>query len=345
MSSKLIRWTRSAIPRLLQQGHMRRLGIANSMRLAHMLSQLKYHRQNALRRKLYENQLEELLAENGPLTRPPIELRDGWFIDTSMSLPHLERVLEDSEKVVHERAGKRYSLSPYRSWFQDMWSPELAERFPSFLDFACSSDILAVVSRYLETIPVLSTIAPAGVRIIESNAEFDPAPDTPKDSQLYHIDYFTVPNVYVIVLIFDTTLENGPWHFLPKSVSQRVKTELRYWGRGQNYRLTDEQVYRVANPDKDVIRFAYPRGSVLFIESSGCMHYGSRNVVRPRFQLMYAYTCQYRTDFHESIFDPIGFPVRPSDSLFRRLVLDRKCLSVPGGPPNGKSPASLPAVN
>src|SRR5262249_38506185 len=153
--------------------------------------------------------------------------------------------------------------------------------------------------------------------------------DQPKDSQLYHIDYFSVPNVYVIVLIRDTTLDQGPWHFLPKSVSQRVKRELGYWRRGKDYRLTDKEVYSVADPDKDVIRFAYPRASVLFIEPSACMHYGSRNVVRPRFQLMYAYTCPYRTDFSEEILDPIVFPLRPTDSLIRCLVLDKGCGSVP----------------
>jgi hypothetical protein len=323
---------------------MRRLGIANTMRLAHALSRVKYHRQHALRQRLYKFRFDELLAENGPLTVPPIALHDGWHIDTTMSLPHLERVLEDSEKLIHERSGRRHSPSTYRSWFQDMWTAELAEQYPSFLDFATSSDILAAVGRYLETIPVLSTTAPAGIRIVESNSEFDPDPDRPKDSQLYHIDYFSLPNVYVVVLVRDTTLEQGPWHFLPRSVSLRVKSELGYWGTKLDYRLTDEQVYSVADPQRDVIRFAYPRGSVLFIESSGCMHYGSRNVVRPRFQLMYAYTCPYRTDFYEEILEPIVYPVRPTDSFLRRLVLEKRCLAVPAAMTNQQIPATAAAA-
>ncbi len=272
-------------------------------------------------------------------------MRDGWHIDTSMSLPHLERVLEDSEKIIHDRSGRRHASAPYRSWFQDMWTAELVQEFPSFLDFATSSDILAVVSRYLETIPLLSTTIPAGIRLVESNSEFDPEPDKPKDSQLYHIDYFSVPNVYVLVLVRDTTLEQGPWHFLPKSVSQRVKSELGYWGWGKDYRISDERVYSVADSDNDVIRFAYPRGSVLFIESSGCMHYGSRNMVRPRFQVMYAYTGPFRTDFSEEIRDPVVYPVRPADSRIRRLVLDKACLSIPAGTENGTAPAESLAVH
>ena len=322
----LTRRVASVVAQGLQRNHMSLLGIANTTRLAHAYSRLKYHRQHAWRRQLFEGQFDELLDENGPRTLPPIDLHDGWFVDTSMSLPHLDRVLEDSERIIGERGGTRWSPGTYRAWFQDMWTPELAEDYPSFLDFATSSDILATIGRYLGTIPVLSTTAPSGIRLVESNSEFDPAPDTPKDSQLYHIDYYAMPSVYVIVLIRDTTLEQGPWHFLPRQASQRVKEKLGYWGRRRPYRLTDEEVYSVADP-ADVIRFDCPRGSVLFIESSGCMHYGSRNAVRPRFQLMYGYTGAYRTDFYEEIMKPIVFPVRSTDSLLRRLVLDKSLLN------------------
>jgi hypothetical protein len=317
----------SLVARGLQRDHMSLLGIANTMRLAHAYSRFKYRPQHAWRQELYDAHLEELLDENGPRTRAPIEMRDGWYIDTSMSLPHLERVLEDSERIIEERAGARWSPGPYRAWFQDMWTAELADKYPSFLDFATSSDILATVSRYLGTIPVISTTAPSGIRLVESNSEFDPAPDRPKDSQLYHIDYYAMPNVYVIVLVRDTTLEQGPWHFLPRTASLRVKEKLGYWSRKRRYRLTDEEVYSVADP-AEVIRFAYPRGSVLFIESSGCLHFGSRNAVRPRFQVMYGYTGAHRTDFYEEVIDPIVYPVRPTDSRLRRLVLDKGLLDI-----------------
>jgi hypothetical protein len=321
----------NVLARYLQQDHMRRLGIASTMRLAQRRNRFRYHRQNAWRSKLYETHFEELIAENGPLTGTPIELNDGWYIDSSMTLPYLEQVLEDSERIIGERAGAKWSTGPYRSWFQDMWTPELADKYPSFLDFATSSDLLVVLSRYLGTFPVLSTTAPQGIRVVESNSEFDTRPNEPKDSQLFHIDYYAKPSVYVIVLIRDTAIDQGPWHFLPKSVSMRVKQQLGYWRRGKPYRLTDEEVYSVADP-AEVIRFACPRGSVLFIESSGCMHYGSRNMIRPRFQLMYGYTGMYRTDFYEDVLKPTEYPPRPTDSRLRRLALDKHCLGFDGTP-------------
>ena len=168
----------------------------------------------------------------------------------------------------------------------------------------------------------LEGAAKAGIRLVESNAAYDDRPGQPHDSQLYHIDYYSLPNVYVLVLLRDTTSENGPWTFLTRSVSERVKERLGYWGSRRGYRLTDEEVYSVARP-ADAIEFCHPRGSVLFIESSGCLHFGSRNSVKPRFQLMLGYTGACRTDFSEMLLPRWQYSVRPGDSALRRMVLQK----------------------
>ena len=226
---------------------------------------------------MYQTQLGTLLEENGGLSRPPIEMKDSWAIDTSMSLPHLDRVLDDSEKIIAERSGQRTS-SPgaYRSYFQDLWTPEDLERYPSFLDFATSSDVLSVVSHYLQCIPALSTTLPPGIRVMESNAAFDDQPDKPHDSQLYHMDYYSLPLVYILVLLRDTTPEHGPWTFFPRGISQKARVALNYWSRQRGYRVSDEDIYSVVDR-REAIEFCYPRGTVLFIEASGCFHYGIRS--------------------------------------------------------------------
>lgn len=314
------------IAKRLHQNHMSLLGIGSTMRLAHAYNRLKFGRQDNWRRRLYRTNLDGLLAENGGCTRPRLVMEDGWAIDTSMSLPHLDRVLEDSEKIIAERGGHRHSAKgTYRSYFQDMWTPPDLEKYPSFLDFATSSDLLAVVSDYLRCIPTLSTTLPSGVRFVESNAAFDDQPDQPKDSQLYHIDYYSLPNVYVLVLLRDTTPEQGPWTFLPRGVSERARRELNYWKRERGYRVTDADIYSVVDRNQ-VIEFCYPRGTVLFIESSGCFHYGSRNSIKPRFQLMLGYTGACRTDFSEAVLPHKHYPIREGDSRLRKMVLDKNML-------------------
>ena len=48
---------------------MSRLGIANTMRLAHLYNQLKFGRQDRWRRAFHQTQLATLLEENGGLLR------------------------------------------------------------------------------------------------------------------------------------------------------------------------------------------------------------------------------------------------------------------------------------
>lgn len=305
---------------------MSRLGIANTMRLAYSYNRLKFHRQDRWRRTLYQTQLRTLLEENGGLSRPPIEMKDGWAIDTSMSLPHLDRVLDDSEKIIAERCGQRTSSTgAYRSYFQNLGTPEDLKRYPAFLDFATSSDVLSVVSHYLQCIPALSTTLPSGIRLVESNAAFDDQPDNPRDSQLYHMDYYSLPLVYILVLLRDTTPEHGPWTFLPRGVSQKTRRALNYWSRQRAYRVSDEDIYSVVDR-KEAIEFCYPRGTVLFIESSGCFHYGSRNSIKPRFILMIGYTGACRTDFSEAILPHEVYPIRDTDSRLRKIVLNKNML-------------------
>jgi len=312
--------------RRLHENHNSLLGIANTMRLARTYNGIKFRRQAEWRQAMYESELLALLEENGPLARPPIQIRDGWAIDTSMSLPHLNRVLEDSETIIAERAGTRTSRNgSYRSFFQDVWTPADLEKYPSFLDFASSSDVLSAVSHCLGFIPALSTTIPNGIRFVESNAEFDDQPNQPHDSQLHHIDYYSVPSVYVLVLLRDTAIENGPWTFLPRSASHEAAAKLEYWSRKCPFRLCDEKLYSVVDR-KQIIQFCYPRGTVLFIEPSACFHYGSRNSVKPRFQLMLGYTGVRRTDFSELFMPPNVYPIRDTDSRLRKMVLNKNML-------------------
>jgi hypothetical protein len=311
----------------LQDDHMSALGIANTMRIAHAYYSLRFHRQDKWRRSLYREKFAELLEENGFSERPPIQIKDGYAIDTSMALPHLNRILEDAEDIIEERGGvRRSAVGHYRSHFQEMWTREYLSRFPSFLDFATSSGVIATVGDALQSVPVLSSAGPPGIRFMESNAEFDDQPDRPHDSQLFHIDFYSQPNVYVIVLLRDTTHENGPLTFLPRSVSQKVAAKFDYWSRQCPYRMSDEDIYSVADR-KDVIEFCGPRGTVLFFESSGCYHFGSRNSIKPRFQLMLGYTGVYRTDFSEVVKRLSIFPTSVSDSRLRKMVLNRALLA------------------
>ena len=200
--------------------------------------------------------------------------------------------------------------------------------------------MLQTVIDYLGFLPTLSVSQPLGVRLAESDARLaEPKSGSYCESQLFHCDYHDSPMVYMIVALQDVTLRSGPFSFLPASVSRRAAAALRYGRRGCPYRISDEAMYSVAGRD-DLIELICPAGTVLFIDSSRCFHYGSRDAVIPRYLMMYAYVSVCRTDFGDLlrkesptlVVDDSArtrrakYPVGRYDSRLRRLVLDREFL-------------------
>jgi hypothetical protein len=75
---------------------------------------------------------------------------------------------------------------------------------------------------------------------------------------------------------------------------------------------------------EEVRRFCAPAGTVLFLDSNACFHFGSRRPDPPRFQLQLAYVSPCRSDFGDILRPQLRYPVLPSDPPLRRLVLDRE---------------------
>jgi len=311
------------IAKLLQYNYMEGLGINNTMKIARAYNYLKHGKYHEYRKTQYLNHFDELIRENGLPVTLLNEIKDGWALDTSLTLPHLKQLLADADEIIKERGCiKRTTYG--RPYFQEVPIDDLLDQYPSILDFATSSDVLSVVCNYLGFIPVFSEALPYGIRFNESWAKFDDTPNGPYTaSQLFHLDYHDSPMVYVIVVLRNVRMENGPFCFLPASVSQKASKALKYHEMGKSHRVTDDEMYVVA-PEGELRKLCYPAGTVLFLDNSNCFHYGSRNAVNPRYLLMYAYLSPCRTDFGELLMSTKTYPVRDSDSRLRKMVLKRE---------------------
>lgn len=301
---------------------MRLLGIERTSRIARRSNRSRRPLVE-LRRRLYEEQFEELLDENGwPGGRRRITLEDGFALDTSNTLPHLDRLLEEMSSVIEERGLQKWE-DLGKPFLQNILPDDAPVRYPSLVHFGTSSQIVAAVAPVFGYIPHLSTSLPRGIRLQESSNVHDPTPNAPwRDSQNWHRDYHTEPTVYVITLIKDVTDECGPLTYVSASVSRRVSDAFDYRSRGCPYRLTDEQFFSVVDPS-EVRRLVGSPGTTLFIDSSGCFHMGSRNPVTPRYQTQYAYSSPVKSDFSEILRVQLSYPVTGGDSRLRRMVCDR----------------------
>jgi hypothetical protein len=295
-------------------------GLNNLMSAAKAWNRWQRGREVRRRKRRFREEFSVLAEENGPLLGPPLEMRDGWALDESRSLPHLADLLDQAETYIGERGGRPRTKAS-RGFIQDILDWNDLARFPAFLDFATSSQLLATVCRYLGQIPVLSDTVPPGLRFVESTAAGQLDDGVYRQSQLYHLDFHDRPLVYVIVLLRDVTERSGPFTFFPASVSDRLAGQLGYGRRGSPYRVPDAEVEKHADRAQEEIVLTYPRGTVLFLDSSRCFHFGSRDAVDPRYQMMYAFVSPCRADFAREYLVPKVYPKSGTDSRLRRLIL------------------------
>jgi len=302
--------------------YQHRLGIARSRRIAKFYNGIRYRKQHQLASDAYRDRVGELLQKNDPAFggKPRNRLEDGWVIDRSGRFPNLDVSLAEADRLIEERGGVDRRGTPlaqtdYLYHLNDV--PDLFN-FPGLLDFVTSSEVIATVADYLGTIPALSQTRPKGVRLFESTDRFNPSKEF-SGSQLYHLDIHDSPMVYVILLVRDVTEANGPWTFLPASTSAKAAKALNYQARGEPYRVTDERMYEVVDASERIV-FTGKRGDVLFLDSSSCFHYGSRNAVEPGYRLMYAFTTRVRADFTRMLYR-LEYPIQTIDSQLRRMVL------------------------
>jgi len=177
-------------------------GIHNTMHLSKMYNRVRYRGRYHEHRRAFRDSFDALLLDNGYVDRNAKNnvMRDGWAIDTSHSLPHLDALLEETNALIDERGGKNDPKRAYpnKPFFHSLRNPDDAEKYPSFLNFVLSSEVLETVGRYMGTVPVLSKTMPRGMRFVESWKAYETEEDPPyRSSQLYHLDIHDIPLVYM----------------------------------------------------------------------------------------------------------------------------------------------------
>src|SRR5205085_3072608 len=85
---------------LLQRNDLGLLGIKGTTRLAHAYSQHRNRHLVDTRLRDAPRHLELIDTELAGTSVP--EMHDGWALDTSRSLPHLDRLLEEMNSVIEE---------------------------------------------------------------------------------------------------------------------------------------------------------------------------------------------------------------------------------------------------
>ncbi|HEY3804334.1 MAG TPA: hypothetical protein VGL61_17075 [Kofleriaceae bacterium] len=132
--------------------------------------------------------------------------------------------------------------------------------------------ILAAVTRYLGTIPVICDA--------DFYCSMPHGPPWTK-SQLWHCDDDGARVVKLFVYCEDVDANNGPLEFVDARTSQKVRRAVHYRYAGRRYRVSDTAM-EAHRADSSHITLAGARTSGLLIDTSRCFHRGSRIVAKDK---------------------------------------------------------------
>jgi hypothetical protein len=219
----------------------------------------------------------------------PIDPKKGYGLLSPDILGGYGRVLDASRRLFEiKKADIDAELTGY-----EHWTPEQRQKFltrkqsflryllddddlrhsPELVDFALSDAMLGSATRYLGMVPYLTRID-----LMYS------LPRTGKniESQLFHLDHEGITQIKHFIHLFDVGHHEGPFTFIPADATSRIVRDVRELRRtrksGQDIELrrySDEEIAAVGGT-ADIVTVTGPVGSGVAVDTSRCLHLGSR---------------------------------------------------------------------
>lgn len=222
------------------------------------------------------NPWELLRRPLAPVVAPAIPWQTGYRVLTPEILPGMDRVaalcadwfqahLADTAEARRAAAKKPYLVT----LAQDLDFV----RMPEVLLFLLSPPMLDLMRGYFPRVPRL-----ASVRLWWS----PPNDDNLTYSQLFHVDHADDREVKLLLNVTDTESDQGPFTFLPADATETALKHVRLDDR----RITDAALFAALGPAVRPIALTGPAGTAALVDTSRCLHYGSRGNQRARLMLM-----------------------------------------------------------
>jgi hypothetical protein len=257
---------------------------------------------------------ETLAARDG--TEIPRER--GFLILPPGRVPPADAVVEAAneliESVGHDELVASYTKRKPAGLAREFLPKKQARRLDSpYMRFALDEDVLALVAGYLGICPILT-----GFDVwysVHTEEELH-------SSQMWHLDGDDTTQVKVWVHLSDIGPDSGPTTIIDAASSAVVAERVGY-DYNEHYRVPDEHITEIVSRDQ-MVSFTGPVGTVDFVDTSRCFHFGSRvqSGAAPRRLFTAQYVTPYAFDVDDLLKDaPLRKLVSDSSSELERLVL------------------------
>jgi len=175
---------------------------------------------------------------------------------------------------------------------------------PQLVDFALSDGLLSLVTNYLGTIPhlnrvdLLYSVAHGGEEAISS--------------QIYHLDPEGRRQAKLFLNLRDVGPDEGPFTFIPAAETTRIVNAVKQRRSAdddmQMARYLDTELEAV-NGFGQAISVTGPPGSGVLVDTSRCLHFGSRVKAGTYRLCLYIQYCSSRE--HGNLFDVARYAADP----------------------------------
>ena len=217
---------------------------------------------------------------------PFISKSEGYLLFGKNYVPNLENLISASNKILDKKGRanlKNWYLKKRSSKSKDFFFNVLEEidvlDNPELMNFVLSDEILGCAIEYFGFVPQLSSL---GLFVSPENHSLEKL----RGSQQYHLDG-EHQHLKCYVYLSDVTPESGAFTFIPKNKSN----ELRDMNGGFLKSSGNENEKLLEEYDKNYsIQILGEPGNGGFIDTSSCLHYGSRCTVGDRIVFMFHYS-------------------------------------------------------
>jgi len=226
-----------------------------------------------------------------------------------------------AEKVAVEEAGAEQDgrlkvRAVKHEYLRNLLNNDDLRKSPILLDFALSDGAMGMAARYLGTIPFLNRV--------DLLYSLPRAGEEKVSSQLFHVDPEGLSQVKFFINVFDVGDDEGPFTFIPADDTARVVREVgtlrRRHGKRHAGRYLDDEIAAVGAAPA-IVRITGPQGSGVAVDTSRCLHMGSR-VAPGSFRLcLYLQYCTTRE--RGNVFDVERYRHDP----IRRLAIEHSLAS------------------
>lgn len=138
-----------------------------------------------------------------------------------------------------------------------------------------SKNILHPVINYLKCVPLLSYLA---IWYSPNNKHINDS------SQLLHLDHEDYKQIKGFIFLEDVNDNSGPLIIIDKKNSEKIQNQLKYKMTEKQKRIDDEIL-----KDYKKISLTGKKGTVVLLDTSSCLHFGSRKASNSRLVLSFQF--------------------------------------------------------